>query len=441
MGLFARGAAAIALLLLATQLFFVAIAKFQQNQNAERGFNFPLPERIAAMVELLESAEDPTALLTALNGPDISVSLKDASNSEKPEIDTRLRGVERQLAKFEDALGDRVFAAYIALPDDYKTAEMRRVDQSIWSQHPLRISVMLRTGQELTVETREDLVTQIYSVPIGFWSGVFGLIAGAIVLFVLRRETAPLRELARAATSFASLAKPKPVKPKGAAELRDLILSFNQMQNQISELLTSREVMLGALGHDLRTYLTRFQLKLQNQGVETLDQDIQRMDQMLSNCLALAKSGQNAELSECVDIGALLQRITKEAQETGDHIALSLPNEPLQPIISNERSLEQALQNLLQNAKQHGSDPKIEAFGETSEIVIRVMDRGPGIPEDQMKQVLQPFETLNKARTVSGNHHGLGLAIAHSIVKSIDGTLAFSANEPTGLIVTLRLPR
>ena len=199
--------------------------------------------------------------------------------------------------------------------------------------------------------------------------------------------------------------------------------------------------MLRALGHDLRTYLTRFQPKLHNQGVETLDQAIQRMDQMLGNCLALAKSGQNAQLSERVDIGALLQRITKEAQETGDHVTLSLPNEPIQPITSNERSLEQALQNLLQNAKQHGSDPKIEAFSKTSEIVIRVTDRGPGIPRDQMQQVLQPFETLNKARTVSGKHQGLGLAIAHSIVKSIGGTLAFSSNQPTGLIVTLRLPR
>lgn len=171
-GIFARLAAVVAILLLIMQLLLVTLYVSNRGPGAEPGFRFPLPERVVAMVDLVETARDREAVLAALNGPDLLVTISDRPVSDEAIPETRLPRVERALARYGEALGPRPHAAYIAVPDGAAAAGLRLRDRSLWSDYPLRMAIGLADGSTLVVETRDDLVTQVYSVPVGLWSGV-----------------------------------------------------------------------------------------------------------------------------------------------------------------------------------------------------------------------------------------------------------------------------
>ncbi len=238
-GLFARLAAVVAILLLLMQLLLVWLYVSNRGPGAEPGFRFPLPERVVAMVELVEAGGDEGALLAALNGPDLLVTISDLAVGDAAIPETRLPRVERALARYAAALGPRPYAAYIAVPEGTLDAGLRARDRSLFSDYPLRMAIGLADGRTLIVETRDDLVTRVYSVPVGLWSGVLGVAAALVVLVVLRRETAPLRALARAAERFTD-GQVQPLDERGAPEIGELIGAFNRMQLRIGDLLEAR---------------------------------------------------------------------------------------------------------------------------------------------------------------------------------------------------------
>ncbi|MEM9011381.1 MAG: ATP-binding protein [Pseudomonadota bacterium] len=428
-----------AILLLGTQLLLVWLYISDRGPGSEPGYRFPLPERVVAMVELLESGADAERILGALNGPDLLVLLSDAPVADEAVAETTLPRVERVLARYDDVLGGRPYAAYIAVPDGVAGTELQRRDRTLWSRYPLRMAIGLSDGRTLVVETRDDLLTQIYSVPIGFWSGIFGLVSALIVLLVLRRETAPLRALARAAEAFSAGAAPTPVRERGAPELRHLIAAFNRMQVRIADLLEGRRVMLGALGHDLRTYLTRFQLKADAAGAESLTPDIAHMASILENCLALARDPDGKARLATVDLVALVARVAADLAETGQEIAVALPEAEL-TVRANDLALERALRNVVDNAVRYGANPSISAQRQADMVELVVADSGPGIPAEDRARLMQPFLRGNAARTADGAGSGLGLSIAKALIEQHGGTLSLAANQPRGLRVSLCLP-
>ncbi len=437
--LFARVAAVAAILLLTTQLFLVALYISNRGPGAEPGYRFPLPERIVAMVNLFESGADATPVLSALNGPDLVVTLSDAPVEDEAIPETRLPRVERQFARYTEALGDRPYAAFIAIPDQVLETEIRLQDRTIWSTYPLRMAIGLADGRTLVIETRDDLVTQVYSVPVGFWSGIFGLISAVIVLLVLRRETAPLRDLVRATEAFSEQGVQTPVTERGAPELRDLIVAFNRMQARIGDLLEARRVMLGAIGHDLRTYLTRFQLKADAAGVDSLMPDIAHMAAILENCLALANDPGASGPAEHIDVTALIRDLSADYAQSGVDISTHTDEGDLW-ICGERLSIERALRDLIDNAVLYGDKPALSAASKAGSVEITVRDLGPGIAPEDIERLQKPFERGNEARTIDGGGSGLGLTIAKALTERNRGTLVIAANEPTGLRVSLTFP-
>ncbi|MEM9270014.1 MAG: ATP-binding protein, partial [Pseudomonadota bacterium] len=281
--------------------------------------------------------------------------------------------------------------------------------------------------------TREDVLSEIFSYPIGFWSGLVGLALTGGMLFVLRRETAPLGVLSKAADAFAEDGKARDVVEQGAREIRTLIRSFNRMQNRISGLIEGRQVMLGALGHDLRTYLTRLRLKADAAGVSSLDGDIDHLSAVLENCLALARDPSTDQTTTPIDLAKLVARCVEET------VAVEVEDEPLW-VQADPVSLERALRNLLENAQRYGQEPAVHAHQDGDSVVLEVADTGPGIPQDQCERLMKPFERGNAARTADGAGSGLGLSLAKLLVERDGGTLSLSQNQPQGLRVTMRFP-
>jgi two-component system, OmpR family, osmolarity sensor histidine kinase EnvZ len=437
-GLFARLAAVVAILLLLMQLLLVWLYVSNRGPGAEPGFRFPLPERVVAMVALVEASDDPGAVLAALNGPDLLVTISDAPVGDAAIPETRLPRVERALARYAMALGPRPHAAYIAVPEGQVNAGLRRRDRSLFSDYPLRMAIGLADGRTLIVETRDDLVTQVYSVPVGLWSGFLGVAAALVVLLVLRRETAPLRALARAAERFTD-GQVQHVEERGAPEIRELIGAFNRMQLRIGDLLEARRVMLGALGHDLRTYLTRFALRADAAGVESLGPDIDRMAAVLDSCLALARDPGGGMAAGVVDAGALVRAVAGECGAAGQDVRVAAPDWPL-PMRADPTAVERILRNLVENALRHAGAARLSARAAGAQVELEVADEGPGIDPRDLDRLQRPFERGERARTVDGAGAGLGLAIARDLAARNGGEIAFSANHPTGLVVRVRFP-
>lgn len=436
-GSFARLVAIFALFLLILQLFLVWLYANDRADGDQPGYRFPLPERVVAMAQLIEASDDPTAVLVALNGPDLRVEITDLRISDLAPAAHRMAAVDQLFEENETLLQGREVAVFAALPDQITENELRIGDRSIWTRYPMRIALELRDGTALIVETRDDLLTQVYSVPLGWWSGIFASVAALIVLFALHIETRPLVRLAKAAEQFGRDGKPKDVPLGGSQEARALTANFNAMQSKIEDLLQRRGVMLGALGHDLRTHLTRLRLKIEARPPAdddtTLMRDIAQMERVLESCLDLAQQAMSKRL-EMIDLNGFVAAIVADY----DHEVVGLTKTDGEVFATVDPvGLERILTNLLSNALKFGTRAEITISEDPP--TIRIEDNGPGISPADLERVMRPFEVADDARTQKHSGSGLGLTISQMLAEAQGGKLVLSASEGAGVSAELRL--
>ncbi|MFL4470083.1 ATP-binding protein [Tateyamaria armeniaca] len=432
-GAFARVIAIIALLLLVTQLFLVWRYVTDRGEGSAPGYRFPLPERVIAMADLVEATDDPTDVLIALNGPNLRVAVTPLDIDDLGPVDHRLAAVDRIFVDYERQLNGRPVAVFVAIPETLADSDIRWGDRSIWTRFPLRIAVGLQNGDALIVETRDDLLTQVYSVPIGWWSGIFASVAALIVLFALHVETRPLVRLAKATETFGKHGKPQIVPPGGSREAQALIASFNAMQIKLDDLLTRRGVMLGALGHDLRTHLTRLQLKIEALPMpETADilRNVVQMERVLENCLDLARNATSAHL-ETIELNAYVGDVL------ADYDGKSITYHPIEDVFvpADPPALERILVNLVDNALKFGTRADVEIRADPPSVTIT--DNGPGLKAADLERVFEPFEVADMARTQGQSGSGLGLTIARMLAEAQGAHLDLANNGGGGVTAKL----
>lgn len=434
-GVFARLVAIFALVLLIMQLFLVWLYVNDRAEGDAPGFRFPLPERVIAMADLIEDADDSARLLMALNSPELRVEVTTFEIDDFAPVENRLAITDRLFEGLEQPLKGRPIALFVAVPDEIAEGDIRRGDRSIWTRFPLRVAVKLSDGRALIVETRDDLLTQVYSVPIGWWSGIFAALAALIVLFALHVETRPLVRLARAAEDFGKDGKPRDVSMGGSKEARALISNFNTMQFKLNDLLTRRGVMLGALGHDLRTYLTRMQLKVEvlpEDEATSLQCDIAQMERVLDNCLDLARQPGSLQL-EIIELNGFVSALL--ADYDTDAITFAPVGEVFAK--ADPTGVERILVNILNNALKFGTQAEVAVTANPPRI--SVTDNGPGLAEADLERVFQPFEVANTARTQNQSGSGLGLTISRMLAEAQNGRLDLKSRDGAGLSAILTL--
>ncbi|MDH2917175.1 MAG: ATP-binding protein [Gallionella sp.] len=240
-------------------------------------------------------------------------------------------------------------------------------------------------------------------------------------LILARRITRPLSQLSLAAKRIGEGELPESLPETDIKELSGLALTFNQMAFQVRELLANRTVMLAGISHDLRTPLTRMRLAIEMlpeatdpKLVARLRHDIEYMNQLIGEFLALSRDMQK-EVAEQVDITGLLQELADDLRETGAQVEWQPREHLLRPV--GPTSLRRTLSNLLNNACRYGEgkpvEIQLEANGQST--VIRIMDRGPGIPPAELENVFRPFYRLESSRSPVTGGSGLGLAVARQL--------------------------
>lgn len=263
-----------------------------------------------------------------------------------------------------------------------------------------------------------------------------------IALGTLRAILRPLGLLADAVTRVGSneaIVLPE----QGISEFRRLIRAYNDMQGRIVEMIKTRTEALAAVGHDLRTPLARLRLGVDEVADtrirDELIHDVDEMEQMLDSLLTFFRGDDHPEKPRLVDLAVLVATVVDDLQDHGYEIAYLGPQHAdaqLRPV-----EFKRALTNLTNNACQYGNTSVVRLLTTDRSIVIRVEDDGPGIPEQDLQRVLEPFQRLDPARQRNTSGVGLGIPIAVRVVADAGGKLTLSNRPEGGLCAQIELPR
>ncbi|ODT23306.1 MAG: hypothetical protein ABS54_10575 [Hyphomicrobium sp. SCN 65-11] len=261
-------------------------------------------------------------------------------------------------------------------------------------------------------------------------------------LLMARWLTRPLRSMARAVTVWSPDNPKSEVPERGPLEVRQLAAAFNEMRQRIEGLVSRRTRSLAAVSHDLRTPLTRLKLRINEiDGPElqrAISADIAEMEQMIDATLSYLRGEEASEPQRAIDLGALLQTIVDDANDAGHDAVLSSRTH----VVVNARliGLKRALSNLVGNALRFGSRVSVSTEVEGDDVYVVIDDNGPGIPEDQIDVVVEPFVRLEESRNSETGGVGLGLTIAKANIEADGGSLTLRNRAEGGLRAIVRLP-
>lgn len=253
----------------------------------------------------------------------------------------------------------------------------------------------------------------------------------------------PMQQLANAASRLGENIDEPPMAEGGPAEARLAAQVFNRMQERIRSQLEARGRFLAAVSHDLRTPLTRMKLRVEQlasdaPGRDKLQDDIAEMATMLDATLNYLRGESQSEAWQLLDVQALAESIAEDARENGDDVSVSGQARPLRVQPS---ALRRCLSNLVENAVRYGEKAVISLAELPGSLVIEIRDHGPGIPENRMAQVFEPFVRLEESRNRNTGGVGLGLAIAREAARRHGGDLTLRNAPEGGLVARLSLPR
>ncbi len=260
---------------------------------------------------------------------------------------------------------------------------------------------------------------------------------------LLRRITRPLQILTGRTERFARTQDPSaPLRAEGPQDIRRLITAHNAMEARIGALLDEKDVMLGAIGHDLKTPLAALRVR-----IESVEDDHERgrmaasiedITRSLDDILSLARVGRVGERPERAELSSLTASVVEEFEDMDQPVTLTESSRMVHPV--HVTWLRRALRNLISNAVRYGKSAEVSLTQSGTDIILRVEDNGPGIPADRIEAMLEPFTRGEASRNRDTGGAGLGLTLARAIAEQHGGELVLANRPEGGLRAEIRLP-
>jgi signal transduction histidine kinase len=280
------------------------------------------------------------------------------------------------------------------------------------------------------------------------WAGMT-LAAAALTLWAVRRLTAPVRLLGAAAERLGRDVNAPALPEDGPEEVAQAAAAFNTMAGRIRRFVSDRTFLLTAIGHDLRTPITR--LRLRAEWMEDEEQrtrmlaDLDELQAMVSATLAFGRDVAGTEPAVPLDLVALLRTVLDEAADARPAAAgcLAYAGPDRLQIQGRPVALKRALANLVGNAVAYGGGARVTLLSEGrpgSSVVVQVEDSGPGIPPDELDRVFEPFHRVEGSRNRETGGTGLGLPITRNILRAHGGDVALANLDGGGVRATVTLP-
>jgi signal transduction histidine kinase len=276
---------------------------------------------------------------------------------------------------------------------------------------------------------------------------IYAVLVSAVWL-LLRRITRPLAALTVRLEHFARTRDPEgQLSPEGPDDVARLITAHNAMEGKICALLDEKDVMLGAIGHDLKTPLAALRVRIESveddverQRMATTIEDITRT---LDDILSLARVGRPTDELETTELSALVASVVEEYEDMGEPVELG--DTTRMALKLRPTWVRRALRNLIGNGLRYGQTAHVSLEREGDVAVIRVSDTGPGIDPAEITRMLEPFTRGDPSRNTETGGAGLGLTLARAIAEQHGGTLGLANitapdGAVQGLLATLRLP-
>ena len=262
-----------------------------------------------------------------------------------------------------------------------------------------------------------------------------------LIWWMAQKLARPIRRFAHAADRLGADPDAPPLTPSGPNEVRLAIAAFNDMQAKLREHIERRTHTVAAIAHDLRTPLTRLRFRIEMMPLDQQRQavrDIEEMDGLIAQAMQFVKGQFDVGHAETLDFSDLVQDMADRYADTGADIAVVA--EPGLAVRGDPGVLRRGLSNLMDNAIGHAGAVSVRVEAEDGHAVARIQDRGPGIPEDQLERVFDPFFRLEASRSRKTGGAGLGLSIARHAARAHGGALTLANAPEGGLIATLSLP-
>ncbi|PWR18837.1 ATP-binding protein [Zavarzinia compransoris] len=429
--------------LVLVQLVTTALYFWRREQAFDARMAVPLADQVAATAALVEAtpAAQLPLVLRAVNGPDLLVTVADEPGEIRDPALPR-RPLETVIRSGLPALDPPrlVSIQYRGLREP--GGRPRLLGRLLASR--IEVTVGLAGGRYLKVVADGEVMPRLFGLQPGFFAGIIGLTVALLAIVLFSRESRPLRRLARAVQAFGRDPEPRPVAEAGAAEVRVLIRAFNDMQARLAGLMRNRAFVLGALAHDLRTYLTRLRLRaemLPEDGDRTgWIRNLEHMNQLVEDSLTFARVAFGADRAGRSDLARIVAREVEERQAQGAPVTLAAAAPGPLTVAGSEAALARALANLIDNALKHAGSAEIALGRDGGNARLTVDDRGPGIPAALRADLAQPFRQADAARTKADAGAGLGLAIAREIAEGLGGRLEIGDRPGGGARIALVLP-
>ena len=249
-----------------------------------------------------------------------------------------------------------------------------------------------------------------------------------------------IKNIARAANKFGRGMDAPGFKPSGSLEIREAANAMINMKERLNRYNKTRTDMLNAVGHDLKTPLTRMRIAIETDSATNQDllHNIDRMTEMVNGYLAFAR-GEMPEIEQAVELPAMLTRIARDAAPD-KKIILNLPNTPVQ-FYARPNALTSAFTNVIENAARFAKKKiQITETDEPESVTVTIEDDGPGIPDEKKALAMQPFVRLDESRNETTGGTGLGLSIAQTAIENHGGQIFLENSDLGGLKVRIVLP-
>lgn len=270
------------------------------------------------------------------------------------------------------------------------------------------------------------------------------LLAAVLLLsyVAVRWVTRPLHVLAVAADELGRDINRPPLPEGGPIEVSRAAHAFNTMQTRLVQLIDERTRLLTAMSHDLKTPLTRMRLRaemLEDEKLrEKFEADLLEMESMVTQTLEFMRGLSTHEPSRRVDITGLLENV--QADNTAMGRTVTVAGVVTRRWNGVPQLLKRCISNLVDNAVLYGKRAEISVDEGPDLLTIRVRDHGPGIPENEVQKVFEPFYRLEGSRSRETGGTGLGLSIARNIAQAYGGDVRLRNRDEGGLEAILTLP-
>lgn len=274
-------------------------------------------------------------------------------------------------------------------------------------------------------------------------AALLALIGGVSLLawIAVRLATRPLSRMADAARALGEDPERAPIDTTGPTEVAKAASAFNQMQQRIREHVADRTRILAAISHDLQTPITRLRLRAELVDDDALrgkiQSDLDAMQALVKEGLAYARSLDERQPAQPIDLDGLLSALRADAEDMGWHVVVSGTSH--RRSLGQPTALRRALWNLIENGVKFGGRVEIILTESSDHFEIRIRDHGPGLPIAELDKVFEPFYRAESSRNRETGGTGLGLAIARNLLRAQGGEVALRNHPDGGLEAIVRL--